>query len=108
MTVLVMHRMHERMRPSECSCTYEEVLPDLASAHFALVPDFLRVMVPEAIADDLIDLVLALTNPDPSKRGLAPNGGRLDLHRCVGTLNTLALRAKMDHGRKAKLDRRAA
>lgn len=108
MSILVLHALDEKLRPDECTCTYDEVLPDLVTAHFAIVPEFLRATVPAVVVDDLVRLVLALTHPDPSKRGLSPDGRHLDLHRCVGTLETLAFRAKMDHGRKAKLDRSAA
>lgn len=108
MTIAVLHALDEKLRPNQCACTYEEVLPDLVAAHFEVVPEFLRVTVPEIVAPDLIRLVLALTHPDPNKRGLSPNGRQFDLHRSVGTLNTLAYRAELDFGRKAKLDRSAA
>lgn len=112
LTVLVLHGLDEKLRPDRCSCGYDEVLPDLVTAHFALVPDVLRACVPSVVADDLIRLVLALTHPDPAQRGLSPGmrqGERqFDLHRSVGTLNTLALRAELDFGRKTNMDRSAA
>ena len=113
LTVAVLHGLDERLRPDRCACNYDEVLPDLITAHRTLVPEFLREFVPGVIADDLVRLVLALTHPDPARRGLSPGlslGERqFDLHRSVGTLNTLALRAELDsRGRKAKLDRRAS
>jgi serine/threonine protein kinase len=112
LTVAVLHGLDEKLRPDFCTCIYEELLPDLIIAHHALVPEFLGSSVPEVIKSDLIRLVMALTHPDPAKRGLSPGivrGERnFDLHRCVGTLNTLARRAELDLGRKANLDRSAA
>lgn len=113
LTVVVLHGIDEKLRPDRCVCNYEEVLPDLITAQFELVPLFLRECVPDVVAEDLIRLVLALTHPDPAKRGLSPGlvqGERqFDLHRSVGTLNTLAMRAEQDSlGRKKDLDRNAA
>lgn len=113
LTVTVLHGIDEKLRPDSCSCNYEEVLPDLITEHFELVPLFLRERVPAVVAEDVIRLVLALTHPDPAKRGLSPGlvqGERqFDLQRSVGTLNTLALRAEVGSlGRKKNLDRSAA
>lgn len=113
LTVVVLHGVDEKLRPDRCTCNYEDVLPDLITAQFALVPDFLREYVPDIVADDVIRLVLALTHPDPAKRGLSPGlvqGERqFDLHRSVGALNTLATRAELDSlGREKDLDRSAA
>lgn len=113
LTVVVLHGIDEKLRPDRCACNYEEVLPDLITAQFELVPHFLRECLPDAVAEDVIRLVLALTHPDPAKRGLAPGlvqGERqFDLQRSVGTLNTLAMRAELDSlGRKKNLDRSAA
>jgi serine/threonine protein kinase len=113
LTIAVLHGLEERIRPDKCACTYEEILPDIATVHYGLVPAILRELVPEAIADDLICLVMDLTHPDPARRGLTHDtrsGDRqFDLHRCVSLLNTMARRAELQHlGKKANLDRRAA
>lgn len=113
LTVAVLHGLDEKLRPDHCSCSYEEVLPDLLSVHFNLVPSFLEASVPEVVVHDIIRLVLDLTHPDPAKRGLSPGfvkGERqFDLHRSVGTLDTLAHRMELSNlGRKEKLDRSAA
>lgn len=113
LTVAVLHGLDEKLRPDRCACNYEEVLPDLLTVHFDLVPEFLHACVPEVIAGDVVRLVLNLTHPDPAKRGLSPGfiqGKRqFDLHRSVGTLNTLAHRVELSSlGRKANMDRSAA
>lgn len=113
LTVAVLHGIDEKLRPDCCACSYEEVQSDLITAHFELVPLFLRVFVPAVVAEDVIKLVLALTHPDPARRGLSSGlvqGERqFDLQRSVGTLNTLARRAELDRlGRNEDLDRGAA
>ncbi|MGD9583294.1 MAG: hypothetical protein AB7V26_06445 [Lysobacterales bacterium] len=113
LTILVLHGIDEKLRPDSCVCNYEDVLPDLITAHFEFVPIFMREFVPEIVAEDVIRLVLALTHPDPAERGLSRgllHGERqFDLHRCVGTLNTLAMRVEVNsRGRKKDLDRSAA
>lgn len=113
LTIAVLHGLEERILPDRCACTYEEVLPEITTVHYQLVPLILREMVPEVIADDLITLVMALTHPDPARRGLSRgvlSGERqFDLYRCVGTLNTLGRRAELHYfGKTANLDRSAA
>lgn len=112
LTIAVLHGLDERLRPDRCACSYEEVLPDLLTVHFSLVPEILRACVPGVVAEEVVRLVIALTHPDPARRGLSPGlvqGERqFDLHRSVGSLNTLAQRVELYNlGRKANLDRSA-
>jgi serine/threonine protein kinase len=99
LTPLAMHALNERLWPANFSGEYDEVLPDLISAHALLIPAFLEECVSKSVVTDVIQLVSSLCHPDPTKRGLSrssPQGSNaFDLHRCVGTLNTLATRARL-------------
>lgn len=98
LTALMLHAIPNQLLPAVYGGPYREVIPDLLTAHL-LVGTFVNEMAPASIAPDLTRLIEALCHPDPRLRGLgqiSKEGERsYDLHRAVGTLNTLALRAKI-------------
>ena len=100
LTPLAMHAIGDKLWPTAFSDTYDEVLPDLISAHALIIPAFLGECVPDSIAAQLIHLVSSLCHPDPGKRGLSTaspgSTNSFALHRCVGVLNTLATRARLN------------
>lgn len=104
LTPLAMHALNERLWPENFSGPYEEILPDLTSAHALVIPEFMQPFVPDCIFGDLVNLVGSLAHPNPEKRGLgrrAPGAHpSFDLHRSVGTLNTLAARARINELRQ--------
>jgi len=106
LTVIALHWLDESMWHTSGNVSYEDVLPDLISAHSSIVPDFLNEFVPDEIFQDLCSLIMSLCHPDPSQRGLSKwiSGGErhLDLNRCVGTLNTLCQRAKFYEQKKRR------
>lgn len=113
LTVLALHWLDEGLRHTSGKVSYEDVLPDLISAHCCVIPEFLRECVPDLIFNELSNLVLALCHPDPSDRGLSRGivaGERqLDLVRCIGTLNTLCQRAKIyEHKKQRDMDKKPA
>ncbi|CAD0325499.1 hypothetical protein VDF98_20100 [Xanthomonas campestris pv. raphani] len=98
-TALMVHAIPPQLLPAAFDGPYREVIPDLERAHL-LIPDFINEVAPKCIANDINKLIESLCHPDPRLRGLGSlnaNGERnYDLNRAVGTLNTLALRAKLD------------
>lgn len=98
-TPVVLHGISSQLHPGIFTGDYQQVLPDLTTQHYELVPEFLSATTPSAILKDVNALVTRLCHPDPSRRGLGvastAEGMQLDLHRCVSTLNTLAIRARL-------------
>jgi len=99
-----MHFLDEQHHPVNYSAPYEELIPDLEAAHELLIDSFIGEVAPPCIAKDLASLIRSLCHPDPRKRGLDKVSTKGDppynLHRVVGTLNTLYLRAKFDAQRQ--------
>lgn len=100
LSYLVMHGIAENLRCTPEPRDYNEVLPDLVASHFQVVPEFLRVMAPVCIAEDLIEMVLAMCHPDPAQRGhpknlLSPKA-QFSIERFVSKLDALAKRARID------------
>lgn len=100
LSYLVMHGISENLRYTEGPRDYREALPDLVASHYQVVPDFLRVMAPECIAEDLIDMVLAMCHPDPALRGhpknlLSPKA-QFSVERFVSKLDALAKKARIE------------
>jgi serine/threonine protein kinase len=107
LSMLLLHAIPEEMQPINFDGHYDEVLPHLTAAHYLCAELALREFVPSVIADDLCRLVVSLCHPDPSQRGLGRGFDRgdrhLDLRRCVGTLNSLAAKAKLYEQQQKRL-----
>lgn len=114
LSTLVLHWLGEDLHPANAKFTYEETLPELTVAHFALIDACLDEVLPPAVAPGVKNLVKRLCHPDCSKRGLGAHDVKrgetsLDLHRSIGILNTLSRRAELEELRlKANLDRKSA
>lgn len=107
LSMFLLHAIPEPMRPSQFDGSYDDVMPLLVTEHFALTKTILSPCVPGIVLGEVSALVLSLCHPDPAQRGLGRGFERgerhLDLHRCIGTLNTLATKAEL-HERRTQRD----
>lgn len=97
----VLHGIPEDMRPGRFSGPYRDVLPDLRAAHVTSM-EILLAKAPTAIANDLIEAVSQLCDPDPARRGhprnVVASGVQFSLERYVSLFDRLA--HKVELGRR--------
>ena len=98
-TSIVIGALPEELRPSQgYDVRFSEVLPDLIENHRALIPAFIEVRVPAAIAGEFLELINTMCHPDPQRRGHPKNilgsGSRYGLQRYTRKFDQLAAMAR--------------
>ena len=99
LTTRLLERLDRAHHPKRWKGTYEEVFDYVSHIHGACINEF-AMAVSAGIRDELVQLVDALTNPDPKRRGhpktVSQRHNKHNLERVVSSFNRLAFRARLD------------
>lgn len=99
LSVVALHDIPVRLRYTEFTGDYNEVMPHLIESHEWIVPAFLQDAVPKPLQDEVAKLINCLCHPNPSLRGhtknLRFNNNQFGLERFIARFDLLSKKAKV-------------